>query len=96
MDTFGAFGPSICTDVDVEKLQVQTLYRGKLRQDYSIHNLVFSPRQIVSMLSQDMTLFPGDLIACGTGGGVGPIKPGYTVEICITGLDSLINTMAVE
>jgi 2-keto-4-pentenoate hydratase/2-oxohepta-3-ene-1,7-dioic acid hydratase in catechol pathway len=48
------------------------------------------------MLSQDMTLFPGDLIACGTGGGVGPIKPGYTVEICITGLDSLINTMAVE
>ena len=96
MDTFGAFGPSICTDVDVEQLQVQTFYRGKLRQDYPIDNLVFSPRQIVSMLSQDMTLFPGDLIACGTGGGVGPIKPGHTVEICITGLDSLNNTMAAE
>jgi len=41
-----------------------------------------------------MTLFPGDLIACGTGGGVLPIKPDSTVEVCINGLDSLSNTMA--
>jgi 2-keto-4-pentenoate hydratase/2-oxohepta-3-ene-1,7-dioic acid hydratase in catechol pathway len=94
MDTFGAFGPSICTDVDVEQLQVQTLYRGKLRQDYAISDLIFSPRQLVSLLSQDMTLLPGDLIACGTGAGALPIKPGSTVEVCIEGLDSLSNTMA--
>ena len=94
MDTFGAFGPSICTDAEVEKLQVRTFYRGKLRQDYAISDLIFSPRQIVSRLSQDMTLFPGDLIACGTGGGVLPIKPDSTVEVCINGLDSLSNTMA--
>ncbi len=93
MDTFGAFGPSISTDVDVENLQVQTLYRGKLRQNYSISDLIFSPHQIVSLLSQDMTLFPGDLIACGTGEGALPIKPGSSVEVCIEGLDSLSNTM---
>ena len=75
---------------------MQTFYQGKLRKDYPTAILVFSPRQIVSMLSQAMTLFPGDLIACGTGGGVGSIKPGHTVEICITGLDSLSNTMAAE
>ncbi len=94
MDTFGAFGPSISTDVDVEQLQVQTFCRGKMRQDYAISDLIFSPQQIVSLLSQDMTLFPGDLIACGTGDGVLLWKPGSTVEIRIEGLDTLSNTMA--
>lgn len=94
MDTFGAFGPSIRTDVNVDQLRVQTLYRGKLRQDYAISDLIFSPRQIVSLLSQDMSLLPGDLIACGTGAGALPIKPDSTVEVCIEGLDSLSNTMA--
>jgi 2-keto-4-pentenoate hydratase/2-oxohepta-3-ene-1,7-dioic acid hydratase in catechol pathway len=96
MDTFGAFGPSIETDADAEQLRVQTYYRGKLRQDYPIADLIFSPRQIVSLLSQDMTLLPGDLIACGTGVGVLPIKPGNTIEVKIAGLDTLSNTMAVE
>jgi 2-keto-4-pentenoate hydratase/2-oxohepta-3-ene-1,7-dioic acid hydratase in catechol pathway len=96
MDTFGAFGPSIESDINVEQLRVQTLYRGKLRQDYAISDLIFSPQQIVSLLSQDMTLLPGDLIACGTGEGVLPIKPGNTIEIQIEGLDSLSNTMASD
>ena len=94
MDSFGAFGPSICTDVDPERLRVQTTYRGKIRQDYAISDLIFSPYQIVSLLSQDMTLYPGDLIACGTGDGVLPIKPGSTIEVHIDGLDLLSNTMA--
>ncbi len=96
MDTFGAFGPSITTDIDVTQLRVQTLYRGKLRQDYPISDLIFSPQQIVSLLSQDMTLLAGDLIACGTGEGVLPIKPGNTIEVCIEGLDTLSNMMAVD
>ena len=96
MDTFGAFGPSIESEINVEQLRVQTHYRGKLRQDYAISDLIFSPQQIVSLLSQDMTLLPGDLIACGTGEGVLPIKPGSTIEIQIEGLDSLSNTMASD
>ena len=95
MDTFGAFGPSITTDINPEQLQVQTYYQGKMRQDYAISDLIFSPYQIVSLLSKDMTLYPGDLIACGTGSGVLPIKPGSTVAVHIDGLDPLSNTMAV-
>ena len=94
MDTFGVFGPSICTDVDPQQLRVQTHYRGKVRQDYEISGLIFSPYQIVSLLSQDMTLNPGDLIACGTAAGVLPIKPGSTIKVHINGLDPLTNTMA--
>lgn len=96
MDTFGAFGPSICTDIDVEQQRVQTFYRGKMRQDYAISDLVFSPSQIVSHLSQDMTLFPGDLIACGTGAGALPIEPGNMIDISIEGLDTLSNAMASD
>ena len=96
MDTFGVFGPSISTKIDPQQLKVQTHYRGKLRQDYAISDLIFSPYQIVSLLSQDMTLCPGDLIACGTAGGVLPIKPGSTIEVHINGLDPLSNTMATD
>jgi 2-keto-4-pentenoate hydratase/2-oxohepta-3-ene-1,7-dioic acid hydratase in catechol pathway len=94
MDTFGAFGPSIETDVDVDSLTIRTIYRNKEMQNYPVSDLIFSPHQIVSLLSQDMTFYPGDLIACGTGGGVLPIRPGTTVEIHIDGLDTLSNTMA--
>ena len=96
MDTFGAFGPSITTDIEPEQLRVQAFNRGKMRQDYAVNDFVFSPQQIVSLLSQDMTLFPGDLIACGTGDGVLLWKPGTSVDVRIEGLDTLSNTMAPD
>jgi 2-keto-4-pentenoate hydratase/2-oxohepta-3-ene-1,7-dioic acid hydratase in catechol pathway len=39
-----------------------------------------------------MTLFPGDVIACGTSLGVLPMKPGVTVEVTIEGIGTLRNT----
>ena len=40
MDTFGAFGPSISTEIDVDLLTVQTVYRGKMKQNYPISDLI--------------------------------------------------------
>jgi 2-keto-4-pentenoate hydratase/2-oxohepta-3-ene-1,7-dioic acid hydratase in catechol pathway len=54
--------------------------------------MIFSPAQIVSALSRDMTLMPGDLIACGTSLGVLPMKPGTVVEVAIDGVGVLRNT----
>ena len=54
--------------------------------------MIFSPAQIVSALSHDMTLMPGDLIACGTSLGVLPMKPGTVVEVAIDGVGVLRNT----
>ena len=54
--------------------------------------MIFSPAHIVSMLSKDMTLMPGDLIACSTSLGVLPMKPGTVVEIAIDGVGVLRNT----
>ncbi len=48
--------------------------------------------RLVSLISQDMTQFPGDIITCGTSIGAGSMKPGSTIEIEITGIGKLVNT----
>jgi 2-keto-4-pentenoate hydratase/2-oxohepta-3-ene-1,7-dioic acid hydratase in catechol pathway len=91
-DGFGPFGPVIATGLDVALLSVRTLVNGRERQNYPISDLVFSPAEIVSWLSRDLTLEPGDVIACGTSLGVGVLKPGTTVEVEVPGIGVLRNT----
>jgi 2-keto-4-pentenoate hydratase/2-oxohepta-3-ene-1,7-dioic acid hydratase in catechol pathway len=90
-DTFGVFGPVIATDVNPLDLRVKTLLDGKERQNYPVSDMIFKPAQIVSLLSRDMTLYPGDVISCGTSVGVGSMKPGSRVEIVIDGIGTLSN-----
>jgi 2-keto-4-pentenoate hydratase/2-oxohepta-3-ene-1,7-dioic acid hydratase in catechol pathway len=73
---------------------VRTLVDGRERQSYETADMILPPAEIVSRLSQDMTLNPGDLIACGTSLGARPIKPGMTVEVVIDGIGGLSVTMA--
>ena len=91
-DTFGIFGPVIATGLDWQTLNVRTLVNGRERQNYPCRDMIFSPAQIVASLSREMTLLPGDVIACGTSLGVLPIKPGTVVEIVIDGIGVLRNT----
>jgi len=91
-DTFGVFGPTIATGLDLNALSVRTLVNGRERQNYPCSDMIFSPTQIVQALSQEMTLMPGDLIACGTSLGVLPMKPGTVVEVIIEGVGTLRNT----
>ena len=51
--------------------------------------MFFSPTELVSRISQDMTLEPGDVILCGTSLGVLPMKPGCEIEVQIDGIGSL-------
>lgn len=92
-DTFGAFGPAIATGLDPQALTVRTLLKGKVRQEYPCSDMIFGPRALVSRLSRDLTLLPGDVIACGTSLGVGVLRPGATVEVAIEGIGSLVNTV---
>ncbi|SKA34012.1 2-keto-4-pentenoate hydratase/2-oxohepta-3-ene-1,7-dioic acid hydratase (catechol pathway) [Enhydrobacter aerosaccus] len=91
-DGFGPFGPVVATDVDPMTLVVRTLVNGRERQNYRCDDMIFRPAELVSRLSQDMTLEPGDVIACGTSLGVLPIRPGTTVEVAIDGVGLLSNT----
>lgn len=92
-DGFGAFGPLVATDVDPATLVVRTVLNGEERQNYPISDMVFPAAELISRLSHDVTLEPGDVIACGTNVGVGTMKePENTVEIHIDGVGTLINT----
>lgn len=90
-DTFGVFGPLIETDFDTAGGELVTLLNGRERQRYAFSDMIFSPAQLVSLISQDMTLVPGDVILCGTSLGAMPMKPGSTVEVVIEGIGTLFN-----
>ena len=90
-DSFGVFGPVIATGLDPLGLSVKTLLDGKERQNYPVSDMIFKPAQIVSLISRDLTLYPGDVICCGTSVGVGSMKPGSRIEIVIDGIGTLSN-----
>jgi 2-keto-4-pentenoate hydratase/2-oxohepta-3-ene-1,7-dioic acid hydratase in catechol pathway len=91
LDGFCPLGPVVATGLDPSTLQVRTLLDGQVRQDYPISDMRFSVAQLVSRISLDMTLLPGDVILCGTSVGVGSMKPGSLVEVEIEGIGRLAN-----
>ncbi|HVZ44737.1 MAG TPA: fumarylacetoacetate hydrolase family protein [Ramlibacter sp.] len=90
-DTFCPFGPAVATGLDASKLRVKTRLDGVVRQDYPASDMRFGVEELVSRISFDMTLDPGDLILCGTSVGVGSMKPGSLVEVEIEGIGTLAN-----
>ncbi|PSC03207.1 2-hydroxyhepta-2,4-diene-1,7-dioate isomerase [Alsobacter soli] len=93
-DGFCPFGPAIATELDLGKVVVRTLLDGAERQNYALSDAVFQPARLVSLLSRDMTLLPGDLICMGTSLGVGTMKgPVNTVEVVIDGVGTLRNVI---
>ena len=90
-DTFGVFGPVIDTQVDVAELTIRAELNGRERQNYPVSELFYSPFELVSYISRNMTLVPGDIIACGTGLGALPMKSGMTIDIIIDPIGRLSN-----
>ncbi|HXI07615.1 MAG: fumarylacetoacetate hydrolase family protein [Bradyrhizobium sp.] len=92
IDGYGPFGPVVVAGIDPAKLVVRTILNGVERQNYPISDMIFSAQQLVSEISHDMTLLPGDLIACGTSVGVGVMKePVNTITVAIEGIGELTN-----
>lgn len=90
-DNFGVFGPCIATGLDPAELRVRVELNGVEKQNYPVSDMFFSPYDIVSRISHDMTLEPGDVIACGTSVGVCGMEDGDTVEVSIEGVGKLTN-----
>jgi len=93
-DTFAPLGPWIATDLDPLSLTVESYLNGQRKQCSSTRELVFDPLHLVYFISWIMTLNPGDVIASGTPGGVGPMVPGDEIEIRIERIGSLVNRVA--
>ena len=91
-DTFGVIGPVIATGLDPLKLSVKTILNGKERQNYPVADMFFPPHRLVAAISKDVTLMPGDVIACGTSLGAGTMADAHNVvDIVIDGVGSLSN-----
>ncbi len=92
-DTFGVFGPGITTGADPMTLSIKTILNGKERQNYPVTDMFFPPHKLVAAISRDMTLMPGDIIACGTSLGAGVMREANNVvEIVIDGVGRLTNS----
>jgi len=96
-DTFGPTGPWLVTAdeiADVQNLSMSLDVNGKRMQTGTTATMIFGVAQIISHLSQLMTLHPGDVISTGTppgvGGGMKPepvfLKKGDVMELTIEGL----------
>ena len=95
-DTFASMGPCIETELDPAKTPVETYLNGKLVQKGNTSDLIFPVRDVISFISQVMTLLPGDVIATGTPEGIGPMKPGDVVEIKIAPIGVLRNYVSLS
>jgi 2-keto-4-pentenoate hydratase/2-oxohepta-3-ene-1,7-dioic acid hydratase in catechol pathway len=93
-DTFAPLGPWVETDLDPLDARIETFLNGEKRQDSSTNDMIFNAFELVSFISNVMTLLPGDIIATGTPSGVGKMKPGDTVEVRIEGIGSLVNRVS--
>ena len=95
-DTFAPVGPYLVTrDMikDVQNLSIWSEVNGEKRQQGNTTDMVFGVKEIVSHLSQFMTLNPGDIIFTGTPAGVGDgmeppvyLTPGDVVRVGVEGL----------
>ena len=106
-DRTGGFGPWFVTSDEVPPgaagLSIQSRLNGKVMQNANTRDMIFPVAETVVLLSQCMTLEPGDLLVMGTPAGVGyarnpPVwmQPGDTIEIAIEGIGVLSNPIADE
>ena len=102
IDTGGPCGPWIvtCDELPPEArgLRIRCLWNDIVMQDSNTDEMAWGPYALVEHASRHMTLFPGDLIATGTPGGVGVfrrppvfLKPGDVVTVTIEGIGKLVN-----
>ena len=92
-DTFTPLGPYVETKLDPHNLTIQQFQNGQLRQNSNTNQLIFNCFELVSFVSTNLTLLPGDVIVTGTPSGVGPIQSGDKLEVRIQGLAPLVNTV---
>ncbi|MGD0964087.1 MAG: fumarylacetoacetate hydrolase family protein [Candidatus Acidiferrales bacterium] len=90
-DTFCPFGPVIETNRPSIHEKVESFVNGVPKQSAPIGDMIFSIDTVIRWIAQVMTLEPGDVIATGTPGGVGPLAPGDVVEVKVSDVGTLRN-----
>jgi acylpyruvate hydrolase len=98
-DTFGPLGPCLVTGdelADPHKCKLTLRVNGQPRQEGNTSDMQFKIPEIVSFLSEAITLEPGDVISTGTPEGVGQVQPGDQIEAEIEGIGKLRCSIIAE
>jgi len=105
-DKFAPLGPVLVAASEIpepDKLRLQTIVNGEIRQDESTADLLFKTAYLVSFLSQGTTLQKGSVVMTGTPGGVGAgfkpakwLKPGDQVQVRIEKIGTLTHGISYE
>ena len=93
MDGFCPLGPGIVRGVDVRESTLRTYLNGAVVQEGNISEMTFGIDYQLADLSRHITLLPGDIILTGTPANSRPMQPGDVVEVEVTGLGRLTNTV---
>lgn len=99
LDTFGPVGPCLVPPDrvgDPQSLKIECRLNGKVVQSSNTCHMIFKIPEVISFISRNFTLEPGDLITTGTPSGVGPLKNGDIVEVEIENIGILRNPVTAE
>jgi len=98
-DTFGPIGPRIVSHLEINdphNLKIELKLNGETKQSSNTKHLLFKIPELLENISQFFTMEPGDIIATGTPSGIGPIKPGDSLEASIEKIGTLSNKVILE
>jgi 2-keto-4-pentenoate hydratase/2-oxohepta-3-ene-1,7-dioic acid hydratase in catechol pathway len=106
-DRTGAFGPVLVSADELPPggagLRIQSRLNGQVMQDANTRDMIWDVTETIALLTECLTLEPGDVIAMGTPAGVGQartppvwMKDGDTIEVEIEGVGLLVNRIEDE
>jgi 2-keto-4-pentenoate hydratase/2-oxohepta-3-ene-1,7-dioic acid hydratase in catechol pathway len=90
-DTFCPLGPWLETDFVPGNQGISSSINGEVKQSSSIDYMIHNVPRIISFVSQNMTLLPGDVILTGTPAGIAKLSAGDVVECTVEGIGTLRN-----
>lgn len=93
MDGFCPVGPWVVDGVDPDHLEVTTRLNGSVVQQGNTRDFITTVPKLLEFITASMTLEPGDVVATGTPAGIGPMQSGDVVEVEISHIGVLRNTV---
>jgi len=88
-DSFCPVGPWIETDFVPENKRISSTINGETKQDASTSEMIYSPEFLISYISHNFTLEPGDIVLTGSPSGISRVVAGDVVQCSIEGIGTL-------
>src|SRR6478735_2672464 len=91
---FAPVGPGLVAGVDIRAATIRTLLNGAVVQEAPVSEMNFGIEYLIADLCRHLTFLPGDMIYTGTPANSRPMQLGDVVEVEVTGVGRLTNTVA--